>query len=200
MRRLARDNVDSRRRDGGAERHLAEDLAVETGRRLVLAIAVDDVGVAGEPDLAAAHQAGEDLGVDGCAKDPRSRSVIAANCDHEVGHPAETQEHIAHEHTAHHRLLEPRLAAVVAVLEPVGALIGEMVAVGVDDAEIDKALLPFVEDGENVAQLSRLRKTVEGRRVGQGLEHRRPLGEEELDRAGPIDREVLQLCSLTLFQ
>ena len=159
---LARHHVDPGRCGGGAERRQSQDLAAETGRRLVLTVAVDDVGVAGEPDLAAAHEPRENLGVDGGAQDPRFRQVVAADRDDEVGYAAKSEEDVADVDAAHHGLLEPRLAAVVAVLEPVGSLVGDVVAAGVDDAEVDEALLPLVEDGENVAQLPGLARASRG--------------------------------------
>ena len=170
IRRFAKDDVDARRRDVGVERGLVEDGAAESGRRLVLTGTVDDVGVAGEADLAAADQTGEDLGVDGRAKDPRFRLVFAADGDDEMGNAAETEEHVADVDSPLDGFLEPRLVAVVAMLEGVGTLVGEVLSVGVDEAEVDEAGLSLVEDAEDVPQLAGRGQVVEGLGVGDHLE------------------------------
>ena len=80
--------------DIGFERRPLEDASAEPRRGLKQTGAVDDEGVAGEPNLSAAHETDEDLEVDGSAENPRFGSILSTDCDDEMGNAAEAKEHV----------------------------------------------------------------------------------------------------------
>ena len=89
-------------------------------------------------------------------QDPGAGRVAAFDRDDEVGFAAKPHEHVADVNALRHHHLEPVGLAVVFIQQIIGAYIGQVVPFGIDDPQIRKGPMVFIEHIKHRPQPSAL--------------------------------------------
>jgi hypothetical protein len=159
---------------------LAHHRPGEAGTGLEHALGVDQVGVAQFARVDAPDQGAERLGIDGGPQNPGPVALAAHDRDDEVREFAEAHEHVRDVLALEHGLVEPGLVLVVHALEGEGADVGHVLAVLVDDAQVDVGLGVGLDDVEDGVESGGVGELLVGVGVGQAFELGHPFVEKDV--------------------
>ena len=126
--------------------HLIKNLPKVSRRRLQNTGPVDNEQITADPGLKGKKLSMKALGLEGGAQDER-RAVgrLMSDRDHKVGTLAISQENIARVPALIHHFGKPFLTAVIKVLQVIGAAVGDLSSLHIDDSEIRKAPETFLQ-------------------------------------------------------
>ncbi len=148
---------------------------------LVDALAVDQVGLGLEIARAGRDEAFEEIGVHRGAQEPGPVRILLRDRDDEVGDLAVAQVDVADESALLDGQAEPELVAVVAGHQVIGADVGPVVAVGVDDPQVGETGQFLLQRAVGPAETAGLREPGESDVFRQKAQIGSAFGQELVD-------------------